>query len=155
YITAMRTAAGSALSARLLAGEDSKTLAILGTGVQAHAHALMVPRVRQIKEMRIAGRHRENAQRLADTLKPEIDCNLCVTDSFEEAIRSADIVCACTHADRPVVHRARLAPGTHVTSVGYNIQGRELDDETVAAALICVESRDSALAPPPSGSPDL
>jgi alanine dehydrogenase len=54
-----------------------------------------------------------------------------------------------------VVRRDWLAPGTHVTSVGYNPAGRELDDQTVVDALVCVESRRAALAPIPAGSNDL
>jgi alanine dehydrogenase len=53
------------------------------------------------------------------------------------------------------VRRAWLSPGAHVTSVGYNPAGRELDDDTVAGSLVCVESRRAALAPIPAGSNDL
>ena len=53
------------------------------------------------------------------------------------------------------MRREWLAPGAHVTSVGFNPRGRELDDATVADALLVVESRESALAPSPAGSPDL
>jgi hypothetical protein len=56
YITATRTAAGSALATRLLAREDARVLAILGTGVQAHSHAHALPRVRSFEEIRVAGR---------------------------------------------------------------------------------------------------
>jgi alanine dehydrogenase len=54
-----------------------------------------------------------------------------------------------------VVRREYLAEGAHVASVGYNAAGREVDSETVADALVAVESRDAVLAPPPSGSNDL
>ncbi len=61
----------------------------------------------------------------------------------------ADIVCATTHPTEPVVRRAWLEPGTHVTSVGWSVSGREVDDATVAEALVCVETRQAALAPVP------
>jgi ornithine cyclodeaminase len=68
----------------------------------------------------------------------------------------ADIVCATTHPSDPVVRREWLMPGTHVTSVGWSPSGREVDDQTVAEALVCVESRTAALAPvTAAGSPDL
>lgn len=63
--------------------------------------------------------------------------------------------CATTHAVEPVVRRTWLSPGVHVTSVGYNRKGREVDDATIADALVCVESRRATLAPFPSGSNDL
>jgi alanine dehydrogenase len=75
--------------------------------------------------------------------------------SYREALDGADIACATTHSTEPVVRREWLAPGTPVTSVGLNFAGRELDDDTVVDALVCVESRGTALAPYPAGSNDL
>src|SRR2546428_13808621 len=65
YVTATRTAAGSALATRLLARADARVLALVGTGVQARAHARAIPRVRPIEEIRIAGRDRAKAEMLA------------------------------------------------------------------------------------------
>ena len=76
-------------------------------------------------------------------------------DSFEEAVRGADIVCATTHSPEPVVRRAWLAPGTHVTSVGVNPQGAELEAAAVGDASVFVESREAVLAPFPAGANDL
>ena len=151
YITATRTAAGSALATRLLAREDAKVLALLGTGVQAHSHARALPRVRDFEEIRIAGRDRARAQALADEIGPSARA----VESHEEAIRGADVVAATTHAKEPVVRRDWLSPGTHVNSVGLNPSGREVDAETVADSLLVVESLESALAPPPAGAPEL
>src|SRR3954470_22681689 len=129
-ITAVRTAACSALSARLLAREDASVLAVVGTGVQAREHARALVRVRPIRELRIAGRDPAKARDLATTMASELGVEARGTGSYQEALAGADIVCAATHAAEPVVRRAWLAPGTHVTSVGYNPSGRELDDET-------------------------
>jgi alanine dehydrogenase len=148
-ITALRTAAGSALATRLLAREDATTLAILGTGVQARAHARALPRVRAFTEVRVAGRDRAKAEAFA------AEIGATAAASFAAACDGADVVCATTHADAPVVLREHLSPGTHVTSVGFNPTGREVDDATVAGALVAVESRESALAPVPAGSLDL
>ena len=149
YITATRTAAGSALSARLLAREDARVLAICGTGVQARTHARAVSRVRPIEEIRIAGRDRAKVDALAAEVggKP--------AESFEDAVRGADIVCATTHSPEPVIRRAWLAPGAHVTSVGINPDGSELEDAAVGDASVFVESRDAVLAPFPAGANDL
>jgi ornithine cyclodeaminase len=148
-ITAMRTAAGSALATRLLAREDAKVLAVLGTGVQARAHAQAIPRVRTFTEVRIAGRDPVKAEALARELSAT------PAGSYAEACDGADVVCATTHSDEPVVRREWLAPGTHVTSVGVNFAGREVDEATVADALVAVESRAAAMAPPPSGANEL
>jgi len=126
-------------------------LAVIGTGVQARTHARAIPRVRAIEEIRVAGRDRSKAEALAR----ELGANAHAVDSYVEAIRGADVVAATTHAREPVVRREWIDPGTHVNSVGLNPAGRELDEATVADALLVVESRASALAPPPAGAPEL
>jgi alanine dehydrogenase len=154
-ITAIRTAAGSALSVQLLSRPDSTTLAILGTGVQARAHAHAVPRVREFGEVRVAGRDPAKAAALAEELATELDLPVQAAGSYAEACAGADVVCATTHSTEPVVRREWLEAGTHVASVGFNPHGREVDDATVAEALLVVESREAVLAPDPAGSPDL
>jgi alanine dehydrogenase len=151
-ITAIRTGAGSALATRFLAREDAATLAILGTGVQARAHAAAVTRVRRFAEVRVAGRNRAKADALAEELAPQLGLSVRAAASWEAACDGADVVCATTHPREPVVRRPWLGPGTHVTSVGF---GREVDDATVAAACVVVESRAAALSPPPAGADDL
>jgi alanine dehydrogenase len=154
-ITAIRTGAGSALATRLLAREDCATLAILGTGVQARSHARAVPLVRAFEEVRIAGRNRDKAEALAEELAGELDLPVRAAASWAEACEGADVVCATTHPGEPVVRREWLTPGAHVTSVGYDPRGREVDDATVAESVLVVESRAAVLAPLPAGSRDV
>ena len=148
-ITAARTAAGSALSAELLSRKDAQVLAVIGTGVQARAHLSAVPRIRKFREVRVVGRDRAKTEQLARQFGAK------ATAPGSDALRDADVVCACTHTAEPVVLRAWLKEGAHVTSVGYNTAGREVDEGTVVDALVVVESRSAALAAPPSGSNDL
>jgi alanine dehydrogenase len=130
-------------------------LAILGTGVQARSHARAVPRVMPaLREVRIAGRTENKAESLAAEMRAA-GLPARAASSFEEAQSGADVVCAGTHTVEPVVRRAWLAEGTHVNSVGFNVEGREVDADTVADALVVVESRASALADPPAGANDL
>jgi ornithine cyclodeaminase len=154
-ITTMRTAAGSALSAEVLAREDAATLAILGTGVQARAHAEALVRVRPIAEVRIAGRDRQRAEALASELRRSLAVDVRAVDGYGSACAGADVVCAATHSPEAVVERHLLAAGTHVTSVGFNTQGREVDAATMRDALVVVESRAAVLAPSPAGSTDV
>jgi alanine dehydrogenase len=154
-ITAARTGACSALSARLLARDDAAVLAILGTGVQARSHARAMCRVRPIRQIRIAGRNPATAAALAAELSGTLPVTAEAVPSYRDALDGADIACAASHAAEPVIRRPWLSPGVHVTSVGFNPAGREIDDATIAAALVCVESRQVALAPFPAGSNDL
>lgn len=154
-ITAVRTGAASALSVRLLARPDAERLALLGSGVQARSHARAIARVRRLAEIRIASRDRARVEALARDLESELKVTTVAVSTYEDAVRGADIVAAVTHSPEPVVRREWLAPGTHVTSVGVNPHGRELDGETVRDAVVVVEWRAAALAPFPAGSNDL
>ena len=154
-ITALRTAAGSALAIRLLAREDTSTLLIVGTGVQAASHARAVSRVRKLKGLRVAGRDAQKTEQLARSLGEELGLDARGYLIGAEAFHGADIVCATTHAEEPVVKGEWLEPGMHLNSVGLNPVGRELDREAVSRAQVFVESRAAALASPPSGARDL
>jgi ornithine cyclodeaminase/alanine dehydrogenase-like protein (mu-crystallin family) len=134
-ITAMRTGASSAVSTRALARDDARVLAVLGAGVQGRSHIEAARRVRDFEEIRVASRTADHARTLAEEIGGV------AIDSFEEAVRGADVVCACTDAGEPVLSADWLAPGTHVTSVGASREGPELDRETVTAGLLAVESR--------------
>ncbi|NKQ23026.1 ornithine cyclodeaminase family protein [Streptomyces galbus] len=154
-VTAARTGACSALSARLLAREDATVLAVLGTGVQARSHARAICRVRPIRQIRVAGRDAAKAVALAEELSAGFDGDVRALSGYAEALDGADIAAATTHAVEPVIRRSWLTPGVHITSVGFNPAGREIDDATVTEALVCVESRQAVLAPFPAGSNDL
>jgi ornithine cyclodeaminase/alanine dehydrogenase-like protein (mu-crystallin family) len=148
HITAIRTGASSAVATRMLAREDARVLTVLGAGVQGRSHLDAVRRVRAFAEVRIASRTFEHARALAE------ETGAAAVESFEEAVRGADVICCCTHASEPVLRREWLAPGTHVCSVGASQEGPELDAETVADGLLCVESR-VAFEPPPAGTFEL
>jgi alanine dehydrogenase len=149
YITALRTAGAAALSTRLLARTDTRVLAIVGAGVQGRAHLTMLPRVRQFSEIRIASYHFAQAEQLAAT-----DARARAVETAEEAVRGADVVCLCTSAAEPVISADWLAPGMHVTSVGYSPPGGELDPRVIERGRLFVETR-LAFEPPPAGCGEL
>src|SRR2546430_13244825 len=148
-ITALRTAGAAALSTRLLARTNTHVLAIVGAGVEGHAHLKMLPHVRPFSEIRIASRHFAHAEQLAAT-----DARAQAVETAEEAVRGADVVCLCTNAGEPVVRLDWLAPGMHVTSVGYAPPGGELDPRVIAQGRLFVETR-LAFEPPPVGCGEL
>jgi len=155
YITEVRTAAGSALSARLLAREDARILAVLGTGVQARAHARAIPRVRPIDQIRVAGRDPARVHAFAEGISESAGLLVRECSSYAEAMEGADIVAACTHSPEPVVRREAVRSGMHITSVGINPKGPEVAAEVVRDALVVVESRAAVLAPFPAGAADI
>jgi alanine dehydrogenase len=147
-ITAVRTGAASAVSTGALARPNARVLAVLGAGVQGRSHVEAAKRVREFDEIRVASRTYARAEELAR------DVGGVAVQSFEDAVRGADVVCACTDASEPVLSTEWLSPGTHVTSVGASREGPELDRGTVTAGLLVVESR-VAFAPYPAGAHEL
>jgi len=151
YITAARTAAGCVLATRYLGRPDAAVLAILGTGVQARSHARAFLRERQWSEIRVAGRDEHKARALADELSAELGAPFQAVASYREALADADVACATTHSPEPVVRREWVPAGIHVNSVGLSPDGPEVDAATVVDAVVVVESRQTALAPWPTG----
>ena len=140
-ITAIRTAAVSALATKLLARDDAKVHAIIGAGVQARSHLRAISAVRKIEEVRICSRTPAKAEALAAGA-----ANVRVTGSIQEAVRGADIISTTTSSREPVIHRSWIAPGAHINAVGSSIAAaRELDSDTVAASSLFVDRRESTL----------
>lgn len=143
-LTAIRTAAASAVATQALARADATTLAIIGCGVQGEAHLEVLPHVISIDRVLVASRSRSSAEALADRGRARrADLTIEIT-SPEDAVRRADIVCTTTTSAAPVVADGWLKPGTHVNAVGaHSPDARELESTTMAAARVIVDSRDA------------
>jgi len=139
-ITAIRTAAVSAVATRLLAREDARELAIVGAGVQGRSHVEALRAIRSWERIRIASRTADHARALAEELGAE------AVESIEDAVRGADVVVTATNSREPVLRHVWLKPGTHVNAVGSSIRtARELDTATVAACSLFVDRRESTV----------
>ena len=138
-VTAIRTAAVSAVATRLLAREDARELAILGAGVQARWHVEAMRAVRRFDGVRISSRTLQRAEELARRTGAE------AVATAEDAVRGADVVVTATSSPSPVLQRDWLKPGAHVNAVGASIPtARELDTRTIADAALFVDRRESA-----------
>lgn len=143
-VTEIRTAAVSGVATRLLAREDTKELAILGSGVQARSHLEAMANVRPFARARVWSRTAEHAQAFAAEASAPFPVE--AVSSAEEAVRGADVVVTATSSREPIVERDWLAPGAHVNAVGSSIPtARELDADTVAAASLFADARESML----------
>ncbi len=139
-LTAIRTAACSAVATRVLGRENARELAILGAGVQARAHIHALAAVRPFERIRIASRSAEHAHALASEF-PEAEA----VGSATDAVRGADVVVTATNSAEPVLRRDWLKAGAHINAVGACFpHTRELDAETVAASRFYVDRRESA-----------
>lgn len=142
-VTAIRTAAVSAVATRALAREDAGDLAILGSSVQARSHLAALVLVRRIRRIRVASRRLERARAFADDLRSLFAVEAVSTP--EEAVRGADLVVTATSAAEPVLRREWIAPGAHLNVVGASLPDRrEVDGATMAAARVFVDRRESA-----------
>jgi len=145
-ITAIRTAAVSAVATRLLAREDAHQLAIIGAGVQARTHLVALDAVRSVKHARIACRNIEHAQELVHEMQPRFSFPIEAVESNEEAVRGADMIVTATSSQEPVLYKDWISPGAHVNAIGtHSPNSREIDSATMAAARIFVDRRESAL----------
>lgn len=145
-ITAIRTAAVSAVATDLLARKDASQLAIIGTGVQARSHLAAMAQVRCLERCRIVSRQLNNAKAFAEEMKPNFSFPLEAVATVEEAVAGADLVVTATTAIAPIVKREWIAPGAHLNLVGASTpNAREVDSATMAAASVYVDRRESAM----------
>ena len=149
YITAIRTSSAAALSCDLLARTGARVLAIVGAGVQGANHLRTLPLVRDFDEIRVSSSRYEDAERVAAA-----DPRARAVRTAEEAVRGADVVALTTHAAHPVIEPGWIAPGAHVTSIGYRPPEGELPRELARTGRLFVETRE-AFAPPPVGCSEL
>ncbi len=143
-ITAIRTAAASAVATDMLARQDSSVLAVLGAGVQGHSHVEAIPRVRPITEIRVWSRSPESAAGLAAAGAG--NATIRAVGSVAEAVAGADIICTTTASPEPILLGSLLEAGMHVNAVGSSVPfARELDSEAMARSRIFVDRRESTL----------
>ena len=146
-LTAIRTAAASAVATRALARQEASHLAILGTGDQAVTHLEAISKVRKLQTVHVWGRSSDKAERLAEEQGSKLSLRIEVSKTAEEAVRGADIVCTLTASHEPILSGAWLQPGAHVNLVGSSrLTSREADDEVVSRSRFFVDSRTSARA---------
>ena len=145
-VTAIRTAAVSAVATDLLARPDACNLAIIGSGVQARSHLAAMSHVRSIKRCRVASRHIEHAGKFANEMSPECSFPLQAVNTIEEALEGADIIVTATNAVEPVVKREWITAGAHLNVVGSSTpNAREVDSVTMASACLFVDRRESTI----------
>jgi len=144
FITAIRTAATSAVATKYLASPGPKRLAVFGAGVQARFHIDAMIEVAEIEHVMIASRNVDKARALADVVREshKLPCDVV---SAEQAVPTAHLICTCTSSPAPLFDGKLLAAGTHINAVGaFTPSTRELDSETVRRARAIVDAESAA-----------
>jgi len=146
-LTAIRTAAASAVATRALAREGAETLAIIGTGEQALAHIEAICAVRDIRNIRIAGRTAERAETFVAKARkafPSLAHTAC--KNAKQAVRGSDIICTVTSSSTPVLKGAWVPAGAHINAVGASVPSmQEIDEAALLTARLFTDYRPSAL----------
>ncbi|MEW6208364.1 MAG: ornithine cyclodeaminase family protein [Acidobacteriota bacterium] len=144
FITAIRTAAVSALATKHMMAEGASRLGIIGAGVQGRFHLEAMAEVARFSEVLIASRSEEKAQGLAEKAQ-EIFDEHCDVATVEEVARCSNVICACTSSPAPLFAGRLLSPGTHINAVGaFTPETREIDTETVAASRVIIDDHTAA-----------
>lgn len=146
-ITAIRTAAASAVATDALARRDATRLAIFGTGEQAATHARAIAQVRPLASIALWGRDYGRAVALALRLCGELGIDVTAVADGAAAAAGADIICTVSSAGEPVLRGAWVDPGTHLNVVGSSHAGpAEIDSDLVAASRFIADSREGVVA---------
>jgi ornithine cyclodeaminase/alanine dehydrogenase-like protein (mu-crystallin family) len=148
-VTAIRTGAGSGVAIDLLARPDSKVVAVFGAGAQGRTQLEAACSVRTIEKAWVFDPSIERAEAFAQEMagKGSVPKDLRIASNAGQAVLEADIVCTATTSNTPVFADADLKPGAHVSAIGsYTPEMQEVPAETVARALVVVDSRSATLA---------
>jgi len=143
-ITAIRTAAVSALATRVLSRENSESLAIIGAGEQAQRHIESILLVRKIKEIRIWNRNEANAEGLSKKVSAQRSLAIQVTKTAQQAVEDADIICTVTASRQPLLVGEWISNGSHINAVGSSTPfSRELDTTAVVRGALFTDRYES------------
>lgn len=145
-ITAIRTAAASAVATQALARRDARRMAVLGYGEQARTHVRAMARVRKLESVAVWGRSGERAREFAEEMQAEVGVPIAAVGTVREAVADAEIVCTVTAAKEPILQGEWVRAGTHVNVVGSSHAGpAEVDNELVVRSRFFVDSREGVL----------
>lgn len=137
-LTALRTAAVSAVATRRLARPQSEHLVIFGAGVQARSHLTAMHEILDLKRVSVVSRTRGRAEELAAQAR---SLGLDAASSGPEAVGEADVICTCTTSTEPLFDGSLVRRGTHINAVGsYRPDARELDDRAIGRARVVVDT---------------
>lgn len=139
-ITAIRTAAATAVAAKYLARPDARVVTVCGCGTQGRAHLRALVQVRRLEEVLVYDVDRAAAEQLARELGRELDLSIRVVDSVDAAIHRSDICVTCTPSRIPFVDAGLVRPGSFVAGVGADNESKhELAPDLLAAALVVTD----------------
>jgi alanine dehydrogenase len=142
YMGQLRTGAASGVATKILARQNARTAAIIGTGGQAKTQLEAIANVRKLESILVYGRDVQRRDQFASEMSARLNLKVSAAHTPAAAVRNADIVVTATKSARPVFDGHDLAPGVHINAIGANHANKqELDAIAVERAnLIFVDS---------------
>ena len=146
-ITAIRTAAASAVATDALARPAASRLAVLGYGEQAATHIRAIAQVRRLSRVSVWGRDPGRAAAFAERIGAETGVATVAAKDVETCVAEAEIVCTVTNAREPILLGRWILPGAHLNLVGSSYAGpTEVDHDVVTVSRFIADSREGVLA---------
>ena len=140
-LTALRTAATSALAAKYLAPKKARVMGMIGNGAQCEFQALAFNEIIGIETVRLYDLDPQATKKAAQNLR-NTNLNVVVCKSAEEAITGVDIITTCT-ADKQnatVLTDNMVGSGVHINAIGGDCPGKtELHKDILLRSDIFVE----------------
>lgn len=140
-ITGIRTGAAGAISSKLLARKDSKTVAVFGGGGQARMQIYALCQVMDIQEVRAYSEYQKELAKYKEDVEENTMAKVILCNTPEEAMRGADIAISTTPSKKYFVDKSLVKPGMHIVAVGADMAGKnEWDPEIFRDAKVVNDS---------------
>jgi ornithine cyclodeaminase len=145
-LTAIRTAASSALATDILALKDVDSLGIVGSGKQAHAHLPAMLETRTVSRVRVYSPSKAHLKRFVGRASKNTAVPVTAADSAEEVTRRSDLLVLATSSHNPLFKGNKVPPGSHVNAIGASLpSSREMDTTLVKISILVVDSLEQAV----------
>lgn len=138
HLTAIKTAAASAIATKHLARADARTLGLLGAGVQARSHLWAIKEVRHLDRVKVFAPTRSGCRLFQEEIEKRFGLPVEITDSPEQVVAGSDIVTTVTTASSPMIQESWLADGVHVNAVDLH---KLMDSRKIHRSKLVVETR--------------
>lgn len=140
-ITAVRTAAASAVATKHLARPGRRVLGLVGAGTLAVEHVRAIARVSDVETVLVWSRSETTIEEFRSRTE-DLDVSIKPMTSPEAVTRSSDVLCTLTPSRDPIVLGAWFGEGLHVNAVGAppRADHREIDGEGMRRARVVVDS---------------
>ena len=146
YMTGMRTGGASAVATKYMARKDSKTLGLVGAGVQARMQLQAISKILKLEEVRVWSLPETTIDTFIREEEKLYDFNFHHCRSCEECISKSDVISTVTPSTTPIVDSKWVSPGTHINAIGADAPGKEeLDPRILLKSRIVVDDLTQAI----------